>query len=160
MGTMTLVVGLVLLALFLLAALLIVVSRRKEDQQSKDLLAEESRDLRTEVEALRETVQDVSAEVRYQTRYEVRLADWGPDFTGEDGTLPRWRWVVLDADREVKALLGTTPETGTEAAPFMLGNAPTPLAAMAQAMRWIEAQGVPQMRVVIDEHGLAHGERA
>lgn len=87
---------------------------------------------------------------KLHTRYEIRLADWGPDFTGVDGVLPRWRWVVLDADRRLKAALGVECqiERGTEEMPFMLGNAPTAATAVVQAMRHVEISEHPVSVVV------------
>jgi len=86
------------------------------------------------------------------SRYEVVLADWGPDFTdnGKDG-LPRWRWEVLDADRAVKAALGRPVEIGSDEVPFILGNEPHPDSALLAAVEWIEQQENPRLSVVIGE---------
>ncbi len=85
-------------------------------------------------------------------RYEVVLADWGSDFTGEADVLPRWRWVVLDADRALRHTLGFPAEIGTEDAPFMLGNATTSEEALLEAARWAETQQHP-LRVVYEIKG-------
>jgi hypothetical protein len=94
------------------------------------------------------TLMDFNAEVKAclpdSTRYEVRLADWGPDFTGFDGILPRWRWAVVDADIALRTALGLPIEVGTEELPLMLGNAFTAEEALVAAVRWIETQQHPE----------------
>lgn len=87
------------------------------------------------------------------TRYEVVLADWGPDFTGEGDTLPRWRWAVLDADRAVKHALGllSAGDMGTEEMPFMLGNEGSAEMALAAAFGWVEERENPVLSVGVGE---------
>lgn len=81
-------------------------------------------------------------------RYEIKVVDWGPDFTGEGGVLPRWRWVVLDADREVReAFQQDTGGIGGDDAPFMIGNSPTQREAWLAALSWIEHQENPVLAV-------------
>lgn len=81
-------------------------------------------------------------------RYEIKVVDWGPDFTGEDGVLPRWRWVVLDADREVREVLQQdTGGIGGDDAPFMIGNSPSQREAWLAALSWIERQENPVLVV-------------
>lgn len=83
-------------------------------------------------------------------RYEVRLADWGPDFTGYDGELPRWRWTIVDAEQPYRVALGAQAmDIGTNEIPFMLGNAFTPLDAMRDALKWIEEHESPPYSVVV-----------
>jgi hypothetical protein len=68
-----------------------------------------------------------------RSRYEISLTDWGPDFTGEDDTLHRWRWVVKEAlDLPV----------GLEV--LMLGNEPRAVSAVLAALEWVEQQQHPQ----------------
>lgn len=85
-------------------------------------------------------------------RYQISVTDWGPDFTGEDGTLPRWRWVVRNADAALKAAVNGTyeldPDTGQMVPPeaddvLMLGNTREMDDAMFAALEWIEEQGTP-----------------
>lgn len=80
-------------------------------------------------------------------RYLIRVSDWGPDFDGQDGTLHRFRWAVLDADAELHAFLGgDTDEVGLTL-PYMLGNAPTQQAAYWSALAWVEARSYPHVVV-------------
>lgn len=85
-------------------------------------------------------------------RYQISVTDWGPDFTGEDGTLPRWRWVVRNADAALKAAVNGTyeldPDTGQMVPPeaddvLMLGNAREMDDAVFAAFAWIEQQETP-----------------
>lgn len=79
------------------------------------------------------------------TRYEIVVKDWGPDFTGEDGTLPRWRWVVRDADYDLKNALGLPlPEVDF----FMVGNEATASGAWIVAFSWVERHAHPATVVV------------
>ncbi len=71
--------------------------------------------------------------------YEIRLADWGPAFTGALDTLHRWRWTVWtnvpgSQDLPVHSFLGGDM-------PIMLGNEPTSDEAIRVASEWIESQG-------------------
>lgn len=85
-------------------------------------------------------------------RYEIRVADWGPDFTGEGDTLPRWRWAIVDADLDIKEYFRVEHKADT---PFMLGNAPTAREAYLDALAWIERQGAPMLVVGMpDAEGL------
>lgn len=92
-------------------------------------------------------------------RYQISITDWGPDFTGEDGTLPRWRWVIRNADAALKAAVNGTyeldEETGQMVPPeaddvLMLGNAPEQDEAMFDALAWIEHQETPMHMVWFD----------
>lgn len=59
--------------------------------------------------------------------FEIRISDWGEEFTGENGTLHRWRWSIW-------------PKGGSD--PVWLGNAATQFAATQQGCHWIcETQG-------------------
>ena len=82
-----------------------------------------------------------------QMRYEIQLADWGPDFTGEGDTLPRWRWVIVDADHDLKQVFETPPHTDAE--PLMLGNENTALLAMFSALEFIDKDKHPSVSVVV-----------
>ena len=59
----------------------------------------------------------------------LEITDWGPDFTGKDGTLPRWRWVMFN------------DFGGIEHRVLMLGNAPTMEAAQSAAEGWAAKEG-------------------
>lgn len=87
-------------------------------------------------------------------RYEVRLSDWGPEFTGADGALPRWRWTVVDADRDLRIALGlkTEGDLGTTKTPYMLGNEHTALDAVLAAMQWMESNAHPLQFVYVGGH--------
>lgn len=85
------------------------------------------------------------------SRYEVMLADWGPDFTGEGDILPRWRWSVVDADRAIKAGLGLPVEVGSEEVPFILGNEVSAEMALIAAFEWVEEREHPMLSVVVGE---------
>jgi hypothetical protein len=101
----------------------------------------ESRDLRLDLQNLALVL---------GRRFEIRISDWGPDFTGEDDILPRWRWIVRDAEIEFKRrgldpnLKGPVYEDGVH----MIGNSPTKLEAYVAAVQWIEAQQHPAVVVV------------
>jgi hypothetical protein len=99
----------------------------------------------------RDLYDEVHSMTTGDVRYEVLLADWGPDFTGYDGILPRWRWSVVDADRALRTALGAPPEIGTEEVPFMLGNAFFVADAMLAATMWIEEHQHPIQQVVLGE---------
>ena len=90
-----------------------------------------------------------------EVRYEVLLADWGPDFTGEDDTLHRWRWLIVDSDRALRSALGIDCEIGTREVPYMLGNSPDPKVAVAAALEWIEQQEHPSMHVTFSVTEMA-----
>lgn len=100
-------------------------------------------------------------------RYEIAITDWGPDFTGEDGTLPRWRWVVRKADDAMeKALNGTyewDPATMRMEPPeaddvLMLGNVSEQDEAMFAALAWIEERANPPVRLVVPDAALRIGQ--
>jgi hypothetical protein len=79
-------------------------------------------------------------------RYEITVTDWGPDFTGVSGVLPRWRWTVFNADWRVieeKRSDRTEPQVGHPSTPYMLGNDGTAADAWMSALKWIEEQNHP-----------------
>lgn len=94
-------------------------------------------------------------------RYKIRIADWGPDFDGANGTLHRWRWAVVDADHGLRSLLRMNhedpdlgPVTDRVAMKmaaddevmekiFMIGNSSTKEEALFAAIAWIERQENP-----------------
>lgn len=94
----------------------------------------------------------VTLTVHREDRYSIEIEDWGPDFTGLDGTLPRYRWVVWDADREVKQALREyhAAEVGITM-PYMLGNAPSRAQALMQALAFVEQRQHPAMVLHVDE---------
>lgn len=47
-----------------------------------------------------------------RVKFEATIVDWGPNFTGDGDTLPRWRWTVTDQEREVVVMLGNTTTVG------------------------------------------------
>ena len=76
-------------------------------------------------------VPDLPDEVR--PLLEVHVVDWGPDFTGEDGVLGRWRWSIWEqnrAEQEAEVVIGQTH-------PYFLGNEKTSAAAERAARAWI-----------------------
>lgn len=145
------VVLLVLLALGAVVALLWWLRRRSQ----REMVRREMHWMAKYDDSQR-TLMDFSAHVKAalpaSPRYEVRLADWGPDFTGYDGTLPRWRWSVVDADLALRDALGTLAEdeVGTVETPHMLGNDFSAGGALMAAVRWIEERQNPPLSVVID----------
>lgn len=84
-------------------------------------------------------------------RYEIEVSDWGPDFDGKDGNLDRWRWAVLDADRDTKVTLGMYPTEDVVGCdvPFMVGNQPTLSGAWIAGLTWVEGQRKPALSVVV-----------
>lgn len=88
----------------------------------------------------------------HQNRYEIKVADWGPDFTGKGDILPRWRWSVVDADYALRVAFdpGGGPYEGPRV--HMIGNAPSKPEAYLAAMAWIEKQVHPL--VVVDSRSL------
>lgn len=74
---------------------------------------------------------------------EVTLTDWGPEYTGEEDVLPRWRWCVYDEGHEFRrnALDEEDPDREHDLPgvdiPYFLGNAPTDDQAIEQANAWI-----------------------
>jgi hypothetical protein len=114
--------------------------KRARRENAEDYLA--SRERYNATKALLDKAASIS---RSQTRYEISIVDWGADFTGEDGVLPRWRWMVWDADRELKKVfendLGLR-QVGIDT-PFMLGNEPTYRAAFEASMIFIETHKYP-----------------
>lgn len=79
-------------------------------------------------------------------RYSIKVIDWGPEFTGLDGTLHRYRWLVEDADKETKDRDSGEEIVGVTV-PFMIGNEPTRLGAWLAALGWIEKQEHPMLVV-------------
>ncbi len=81
----------------------------------------------------------------YGDRYTIEVNDWGPTFTGLDGTLPRYRWVVSEADFALRDL----PDMPTirEKIHYMVGNAATKQQAFLDAATWIEQHLNPAILV-------------
>ena len=69
-------------------------------------------------------------------RYQIEVVDWGEDFIGGHDTLPRYRWVVSDADQVLKRTLGE--ESDDTPNYLMLGNEPTRDQAWWRALAWVE----------------------
>lgn len=92
-------------------------------------------------------ISSIQGALAAKQRYEVTVTDWGPDFTGFDGTLPRWRWVITDADHSVKHTLSGS--LGTPNPPLMLGNAFTASEAHLAAMAWVERERHPLIEAVL-----------
>lgn len=136
------------LAVAFLVVLLLALSLHKAVSKRKAAYAaaEAIQSTRNEVDL---DHQVLLGKLRYKTggplRYEVVLDDWGPDFTGEGGSLPRWRWIVLDADRDLRQILGETSEDsmGTDEHPFMLGNENSAMLALFSALEWVENERHP-----------------
>lgn len=99
---------------------------------------------RDRAERAEDTLDKIRGFLDAEQAYEVMINDWGPEFTGENGTLPRWRWVVVDPMREAKILLGVPQSDATY---LMLGNAETNIGALVAAQQWIEQQRHP-VRIV------------
>lgn len=95
---------------------------------------------------LQQVYERVREAVQGHTRYQITVTDWGEDFTGEDGTLHRYRWVVSDADQPLRKVLDLEPEYTPNY--LMLGNEPERELAWARAFAWVEQQQHP-IRVVM-----------
>lgn len=80
-------------------------------------------------------VEMIKRGVEARSRYCVEVSDWGPEYTGADGTLPRFRWVVRDPFYHLKPILGIEQPQNDY---LMLGNAHTIPEALHSAHRWIE----------------------
>lgn len=105
----------------------------------------------TDLSAVSEQSRLAMLSTHLPARYEIRIADWGPDFTGKNDTLHRWRWAVIDANHIVRVNLGVD-DPMSEAEVYMLGNAPTKHEAFLAALGWVEQQKHPV--VVVDGRHL------
>jgi hypothetical protein len=136
-----------------LGLLVIFVSLRYVSvRRQRDLLADRLRSTDGILRHREDVIDDIRVLVfGEEDRYSIEIEDWGPDFTGLDDTLPRWRWLVWDADREVKQALRTfdSDEAGVTV-PYMLGNAPTRAQALTQALAFVERRQHPAMILHID----------
>lgn len=105
-------------------------------------------------ELVRQTalVQQVVEVAGDRQRYQIEVSDWGEDFTGEDGALHRFRWVVSDADRDIRKAVTRSSEEANEPTYLMLGNEPTSMEAWSKAMAWVEQQQYPPVIVVGGRH--------
>lgn len=130
----------------LLFASLSAHRQRKADAQRENLI----RDLLTDQQIKGHMLAQIKATLpEGQPRYLLRLADWGPDFTGEHGTLHRFRWVVEDADAEVREILADGDWDDEVGPVLMVGNAPSAMEAAFEALGWIERQRHPLATTVI-----------
>ena len=138
---------------FFLILLLVLrlTEARKERHVAQTALAKQGLSSSSQLDTLATKYADLhlrAAEALPSTmRYEISLADWGPDFTGEDDILPRWRWVIYDADFDLKQAFENPPHLDKE--PLMLGNATTQMAALFDAMDWVDKRKHPLVSVVI-----------
>lgn len=136
----------IFLSLFLAeskSAMQVLLGTIHEQRQRIDRLGAESTQSTTRLQDAREILAVT------ESRYQISVTDWGPDFTGEDGTLPRWRWVVQKADAHMEAVLNgdyhLDEATGVmrpmfESSVLMLGNEPHPDSAVLAALEWVEQQ--------------------
>ncbi len=86
-----------------------------------------------------------------QIGFHIHMQDWGPDFTGEDDVLHRWRWTVWYEHHMPRHEI--TPEDAPlagETVPLMLGNEPTMIEAEAASRGWIlDAFGLTKIKVIV-----------
>ena len=76
------------------------------------------------------------------------VIDWGPDFDAEESPLPRWRWVVSDADQALRRIVGIEAEDTPNY--LMLGNERSYREAWMAALAWVEQQQQhPEQTVVV-----------
>lgn len=72
-------------------------------------------------------------------RFEISVDDWGPYAPNPE---MRWRWTIWDADRlTLAALEPTAPASIGVEIPAMLGNAPTKMKALDDALHWVLEEG-------------------
>jgi hypothetical protein len=69
-------------------------------------------------------------------RAEVAIEDWGVD-QGE----MRWRWTIWDADRALLVMIDPATQALGIEIPVMLGNSATKIAALREAVLWVNEQG-------------------
>jgi len=86
----------------------------------------------TETEHRRVMDSLMAAQEQMDRKVLLQIADWGPDFTGEDDVLGRFRWVASSID----LLLGQ-PNI------LMVGNERTYTEAVLSAYVWLEEQTNP-----------------